>query len=428
VFPRIGVVGLVLLFPLITRFIPRAGPGLTASTALFLVAVVAALMHSRPRLPRVRTLAPFLAFYALTLIGYAILVTSAEAAKNETLAVEAFQALKARVWPTLLFFVGFGLAPTRAIRERLLICMVIGLLVHDLSGLYDFATGGAGRTDLDASTLLNQEDYRASGVLDSNPNILGGHLAAFSILALMGLLNRDLPRPQRMLCAAAYAISGMVLVLTQSRGSWLAFLMGHAVWLFYANRKLFLPAVAAFVVVAAAGYSFSLLPKTVSERIQQTLTPGAAIFARSAIASRFDSSVNVRVAIHATAADIYVRSPIWGHGFGSFRFLASEYGARHGLWAVGGVPAESVLLTVGVESGLLGLLIYGWLVWSVLSPATALLRSEERWLALSFLAVAASIFSVSLTQLGLFLPEISLGFWLMAGMVVRAHDQARSAG
>src|SRR5262245_49567829 len=53
-FPRAGAIGLVLLFPLITRFIPRAGPGLTASTALFLLAVFAGLLHSRRRLPPLR--------------------------------------------------------------------------------------------------------------------------------------------------------------------------------------------------------------------------------------------------------------------------------------------------------------------------------------------------------------------------------------
>src|SRR5262249_18710223 len=110
-FPRYGVVGLVLLFPLITRFIPRAGPGLTASTALFLMAVVAGFMHSRPILPRLRLVAPLVAFYTLSLIGYAILVTSPDAGRNDALALDAFQMLKARAWPTLLFFAGFALAP-----------------------------------------------------------------------------------------------------------------------------------------------------------------------------------------------------------------------------------------------------------------------------------------------------------------------------
>jgi O-antigen ligase len=428
IFPRIGVMGLVLLFPLITRFIPRAGPGLTASTALFLMAVVAGFMHSRPPLPRMRVLAPLLAFYALSLIGYAILMTSSDLAKNDTIALEAFQALKARVWPTLLLFAGFALAPTRPLRQRLLTCLVIGLLIHDLSGVYDFSTGGAGRTDLKPSALLIPEDYRPSGILDSNPNILGGHLAAFSILALMGMLRRDADRVERTLCAVAYAISGLVLVLTQSRGAWVAFLVGHGIWLFFANRKLLVPAAAAFVVVASAAYSYSLLPKRLSERIEQTLTPGQTLYARQGLAGHFDSSVNARLAIHATAFEIFGESPVWGHGFGSFTRLAGEHGAKHGLWAMGGVPSESVFLTIVVEAGFLGLLVYGWLIWALISPGLALIRdSEERPLGIAFVSIAASILSVSFTQVGLFLPEISMGFWFIAGMVVRAHEQSRGA-
>ena len=97
----------------------------------------------------------------------------------------------------------------------------------------------------------------------------------------MGMLRRDASGAERVLCASAYAISGVVLVLTQSRGSWLAFLLvGHVVWLFYAQRKLLVPISAALVVVFSAAYSYSLLPKRVSERIEQTLTPGHELYAR----------------------------------------------------------------------------------------------------------------------------------------------------
>ena len=282
-----------------------------------------------------------------------------------------------------------------------------------------------GAQDVPVSTVLAPEDYRASGILDSNPNILGAHLAAFSILALMGMLRRNASTAERVLCVGAYALSGMVLVLTQSRGSWLAFVVGHGVWLFYVSRKLFLPAVAAFMVIAGAAYSFSLLPEKISERIEQSLTPGSTMYARG-LAGRFDSSVNARVAIHATAAEIFADSPLWGHGFGSFRSLASEHGAKHGLWAMD-ISSESVFLTVAVEAGLLGLLIYVWLFWVLFKPATSLIHdSDERHLGIAFLSIGASILTVSFTQVGLFLPEVSLGFWFMAGMVARADQQARA--
>jgi O-antigen ligase len=428
-FPRTGVVGLVLLFPLIPRFIPRAGPALNAATALFPLAVLAGLLYSRPALPRLKVLAPFLAYYALTLIGYAVLVSTADV-RDEAFYFDTFEALKARLWSTLLFFAGFALAPDPAMRLRLMTCMVIGLLPHSFSGIYDYATGGAAMMQ-PAPVLMPGEIHRAAGVLDANPNILGGHLAAFSVLALMGMTRRESAPFLRGLCAATYAISGMVLVLTQSRGAWLAFIVGHSVWLFYTHRKLLLPAMAAFAVISVAAYSASLLPEPLSKRISETLTPGTALFARQGLAGHFDSSVNARVAVTLTAVSIFAESPIWGHGFGSFRMLALEHGSKHGLWGLQGVSSESVLLNAAVEAGVIGLLIYGWLFWALISPGLQLVRrQEERTLGIALLAVFASIFVNSLTQVALFLPEIVQGFWLLAGMATRASEEVHrsSAG
>jgi putative inorganic carbon (HCO3(-)) transporter len=230
----------------------------------------------------------------------------------------------------------------------------------------------------------------------------------------------------RALCFAAYAISVLVLILTQSRGSWLGFLVAHGVWLFYAHRKLFLPAVAALAVLMVAAYSASLLPRALGKRIEDTLRPGPALYSRG-LGGHFDSSVNIRVAIHAMALDIFSESPIWGHGFGSFQRLAVEHGAKHGLWSTGGsVAAESVILNTAVESGLIGLFVFAWLCWILVTPGFELLSDpEERSLALAFLAAFAAIFVESLTQIALFLPEISLPFWLMGGMLWRAHDEAK---
>jgi O-antigen ligase len=422
--PRFGVLGLVLLFPLLTRFIPRAAPGVNSATALTLFALLAGFMYSRPVLPRLKVLAPFAAYYALTLIGYVVLVYSPEYLPEER--VYWFQAMKARLWPSLLFFIGFALAPDRVLRERLLLCLVIGLLLHDASGIYDYVTGGAGRELLPGEIGVLSEDFRASGILDANPNILGGHLAAFSVLALMGMLRRESSLFIRGLCAGTYAISGMVLVLTQSRGALLGFLVAHGVWLFYSHRKLLVPATAALIVVGAAGYSASLLPERLTKRIEQTLTPGNVQYARLGLAGRFDSSVNARIAIHLTAGEVFVKSPVWGHGFGSFGRLLREHGAEYGIWGLRSAPSESILLNTAVEAGVIGLLVYGWLFWAILSPGFALIRGEqERELGIGLVSVFAAIFVISLTQIALFLPEISQGLWFMAGMATRAREQVQ---
>src|SRR5262245_15018035 len=310
--PRPGFIALALLLPLVNRFIPRAGPGINASTVLLSIAVLTGLLYSRPPLPRLKVLAPLIAFYALTLISYAVMVASLDTRENADVALEAFQSLKSRLWPTLLFFAGFALAPDREMRRRIMLCLVVGLLLHSASGIYDFATGGAGADPLVSPATPLGETHRAAGVLDANPNHLGGHLGAFSILALMGMLDARRPLWLRGFFAGAYAVSGMVLILTQSRGSWLGFLVAHGVWLFYANRKLLLPAAAGGIILAVALYSSALLPESMSKRIERTLTPGSVQYSRGGIGTHFDSSVNARFAVHSTALEIFSESPIWG--------------------------------------------------------------------------------------------------------------------
>jgi O-antigen ligase len=195
-------------------------------------------------------------------------------------------------------------------------------------------------------------------------------------------------------------------------------------WLFFAHRRLLVPVAAAAVVLGIAAYSASLLPKVLSKRIDDTLTPGQSLYARGGVAGQFDSSVNIRISIHAMTAEIFSESPIYGHGFASFQRLAAEKGGKYGLWGLNRVGSESVLINTAVESGLIGLLIYGWLSWMLISPALALMRTPDQHLAVAFIAISAAIFVESLTQIALFLPEISLPFWWMSGMVCRAYEDA----
>ncbi|MFQ5515277.1 MAG: O-antigen ligase family protein [Myxococcota bacterium] len=419
--PTWGFLGLVLLMPFLPRFLPRAEHGLNGETVLFLVGVLAVCVRVRPVLPRLNVVAPFIAYYACVLAGFAILMTwyGLRPRGGATLLYWA-ESLKSELWPTLLFFLAYALAASVGLRRRVLDCIIVGLVIYSASGLFDYVSG--------AGTAAGATSYRAAGMLAANPNHLGGHLGAFAVLPLMEIFRRGASPLRRWLCGAIYVFAVGVLLLTQSRGSWLGFLVGHSIWLFYTNRKLILPITTGTAVLLVALYNLSLLPAVISERIDDTFTPGHNFY-RSRVSGSFDSSVGIRLALYQMGGEMFLDSPLWGHGYQAFRLLNNKYGLKHGVWSLhgSGTVAESVLINVAVESGLIGLAILAWLSFVLLSHALALVRGRgpEATLGLAFLAISLAIGVESLTQNALSVHEISLAFWTTAGLTLRAFNAQR---
>lgn len=413
--PRLGFLGLILLLPFVNRFIPRLGPGLNGETFLFAGALVGLMLQARPPLPQLRVIAPFAFYYAVALFSLGLLVTWPEFERQGGNLVLFAQSLKAVLWPTLLFFIAYALAPSRSSRRVALLCLVVAVLCFAFSGLLDFRSGSA---------AASSERYRAAGVLADNPNILGAALAVTSLVPLVVMLDRTRAMSARVFAGGVYAVAIFVILLTQSRGAWLALLTGHGVWLFLTNRKLVVPAAALGMAVIVLGYTASLLPAIISDRIQTTLTPGRSVYQSGSLAGRFEPSVDVRLAYHMMGAEMFMASPLYGHGHGSFKLLTREYGLKYGVWRnrTRSTSSESMFVKVAVDFGLLGIAGSLWMSWMLLARALALRRrgGEEATLAALFISAFFAVVAVSATQNALQVHEVSLPFWLLAGLTVRA--------
>jgi len=419
--PRLGFLGLILLLPFVNRFIPRLGPGLNAETFLFAAAFGGILLQARTILPSLRVIGPFAFYYASVLFAFGLLLTWPEFERHGGDPIEWAKDLKANLWPSLLFFIAYALAPTRSSRRVAMNCLVVAVLLFALSGIVDYR-GGVRPNDFGVR-------YRAAGLLSENPNHLGASLAAFCIVPLIIALDRRRSMPMRGLNAGVYVLAVLVTILTQSRGAWLALLAGHGVWLFLTHRKLVIPAAAIGVTVLVVGYSASLLPAIVSDRIEATITPGRSVYRSGGLAGKFQPSIGIRIAYHKMGAEMFMDSPLYGHGYASFPLLTREYGLKYGVWRnrQTQTSAESMFLMVAADHGLMGYLGLLWMSWMLLSRALGLARrgGEETHLAVMFVSVFFAVVASSATQTALLRHEISLPFWLLAGLMVRAfYDHA----
>jgi O-antigen ligase len=191
------------------------------------------------------------------------------------------------------------------------------------------------------------------GVHSLHPNVAGGIMAMlFPFLAVSGL--RALRR-RHWIGATAILLAALLfsasLVLTSSRGAWLALTGGVAAWLLWAaagrlSRRLYLSRrkTVGLLLVTAAGLILTAV----------LLVPGGP----AGLLDRLPGPNNAgsRLEISHEAVDLITDFPFTGGGLGSFDGLYSQY--------IRGIPyhfmihGHNLFLDLGVEQGLPGMLLF----------------------------------------------------------------------
>jgi O-antigen ligase len=341
------------------------------------------------------------------LLSLAVLRSWYEPGPGELSLFDLALRLKWNVWPVVVFFIAYGIAADRATRRRGLVCLHMAALILCLSGVVEVGISPLLGTDL---------RVRASG-LAGTPNGLGIIAAGFLIVPLHRMFTSGTPVPYRILHAISYCTMFSALILTQSRRAWIAMVLGHLVWLWVRNRKLVLPALAAVALTLTAGYP--LLPELVRQRIEQTFTPGQVIY-QTDLARRVSASPGQRFVLYKIGGQMFLDSPIVGHGYESFRLLGPKYSARYGV--LRGWDPHSLPLKVATETGFVGLMILGWMAALVARYSLRMLRaSGSDWdLGICFLGLMAVLSIV--VFVGTFGANhyVAALFWTFFGLVVRA--------
>ena len=291
------------------------------------------------------------------------------------------------------------------------IAQVLGQHSLGLAGLGEWrlapSLGVSVVTTIDGTRVL-----RAFGLAD-HPNILGGLLAVG--LVLIAARNPWQARRGRAIRLAVIAVGAIALLLTFSRGAWLALIVGLAVVVTmlglnraHAARRSVL--IAGLVgAVAVAPFALAFLP---------------------ALAARTDAtgpistevrSINERVATAELTAQLFAQHPITGVGLGGLPL------AQHALVPAFGYdyqPASLVVLDAAAETGIAGALFY---VLILTAPWLALWRARQRWtpdLGAASGALAAVTVVGFVDYYTWAYPAGRIWFWLVLGLWVAAYRSA----
>lgn len=237
-----------------------------------------------------------------------------------------------------------------------------------------------------------------------NPNAYSEYLllAAPAALALVYLA------PSRIVAAfwgALWLALMGALVLTYSRGAWVAMAVGMTVYAWLRDRRI----LAVFLLLAVLGTA--LAPATVLNRL-------------ASIVSLEDSSNRYRVQVWGVT--LRMLSDFWATGVGlGFR----AYQAVVGQYTRFLVPfhAHNLYLEFLVELGVVGFAAFVWLVVALARVALAAARRARGAPAGTVMAALASglaaFLAHGLVEHVIYLPKIILTFWLVVGLVLAAANE-----
>ncbi len=275
----------------------------------------------------------------------------------------------------LAYFLTFSLASVfRSERSRMII-----LYSLTLSGLLATATAFvthllASPGSLEAGALRGTFHY---------PNGLAGFLLVTFYPSAAMFLHAE--GKKAWLLALASSVLLLAILLTRSRGGWLAFLLLFLLWAGQERALL----IRKWRRVAAVGLVLLALAWVSAQEVGVSrYAQHAATMASGMTADVTDPSFYYRRHIYAWTFQIFLDHPLLGTGPGTFPLMLGRY---QKIPYVSGLYAHNHYLQTAAEMGLFGLLLLltllGWLFWrgfkivSRLSPLTV-----ERSIAVSLLA------------------------------------------
>lgn len=232
-----------------------------------------------------------------------------------------------------------------------------------------------------------------------NANFLGEYLVIVLGVALaLGLAESGL---RRLVAWTGLLPIGLTLVLTYTRGSWLAVAVAFSIALVALGVRYI------WSLVAVAGVGAMIVPGAVGRFVSSFSTEGTAGF---------------RLRLWRVAGEAIAERPLMGWGPGRFYDAFSATVREHPELGVGYsmYGAHNSYFTLTTETGVIGGLAFVWLVFSVIRMGLRAVSTAAKALRLEAAALSAGLggFAVNaLTSNSFQHPQAALFFWVVAGLL-----------
>ncbi len=232
------------------------------------------------------------------------------------------------------------------------------------------------------------------------PNTFAGYLVLMMSL-MIGMLIYPVSGRQRIALFGLLGLSAVVFLLTLSRSGWLAFIPAFLTFIFLNRQhRIILIAVLMLGVIILP----LVAPKEVQNRINETFVPwktyrvmGARVGVDESAAARIDSwGVGVKA---------WVKRPILGYGVPAGTVVDNQY------------------VRVLTETGIVGFLVFIWMIAATLGVALRNFRTMEgnnfaRGVIIGFIAGFMGLLAQSTTAATFIIIRIMEPFWFLVAIIV----------
>ncbi len=290
---------------------------------------------------------------------------------------------------------------SRAVLYRFLLCLAVSCALVSLYGIaqyFQLDVTSLKWVDVKQNPLLSKRIFATFG----NPNVFSQYL--IMMLPLMfALLYYVRNFWHKVLLAPLFAIGSLALVLTYSRGAWVAFALAGLIMLIRLDRKIIL---AGLVLVLVAVF-FDLIPEVIKMRIASIANPSA------------DTSGSYRLEMWTSAAAL-IRD-YWLTGIGMDQSTFFKVYVDYQMPSVTVFHFHNIWIQAIVTGGVLGIASLCYLFYQMLKTSFTITANRESGrVALWGIALFASVVAIGVAGMTEDVwrnYRVMMAFWVIAGII-----------
>ena len=284
--------------------------------------------------------------------------------------------------------------------KNLLICILLGITIQNTVAINE---------------LFFKERRRLRGII-GNPNELGSFFAAYIFICLFcykyfsGILK---------VISSIGIISALVgLGFALSRGAYLAFCLGFTCYIWKKSKVL--SVFSLIFIILFSGTLYGYLPEKIKYRIEMTFQDD--IEEESSRPINIEASAYYRIPLALGGLKMFLESPIWGKGFGTFHLIGMDYYGNMGVPRA--FVAHNMYIQILAELGIIGFIPFIIILYRNTNLGRYLMKEKFESPFLADLGLIHICINISLAVSCLFGNRLFNGnltsyYWIFSAMVYK---------
>ncbi len=313
-----------------------------------------------------------------------------------------FILFKRWITPIFLYYVTLNMVRDKDTFRKIIFVMMLATFIVSLMAIRDYMNAGTG----------SLESSRVGGVFEQ-PNTLGGFFV-YNMFFFAAFLFYYWKSLKYWLLLIPFLTCFRGIMVTFSRGAYLACGFGGFMLTFFRSKILFVMATALLIF---ALLNPAILPQGIQYRLASTFGGKKVISAE--LEDITDASAGKRLLLWQGAIEMIKDQPLFGFGYGVFPSVIGLYVPQLPF-----TDAHNTYLILAAEMGIPALLIFLIILVMLIKNAWWLLaRTKDKYFkafALGMLGGMFGLIAVNMFGSRLNSEEVSAYFWMYAGLVMAA--------